>query len=270
VQHGDLTSEEINEYVKYRGDKNSYYGYIYQLARRGFISKTNNKKPYIYSTTAKGREHAANPFINVQRRQEAAERKLQSLIENEESLQKLIEEAVSRRYQGGPVSGHGSISQPSESVNQEKYISEIKKKDDRIAQLETMIQSMKRSQASTGPGQVRQQTKSPEKIREDKIRIKRRRKLSEAYASRGAQLDYDFFKKFGLFPYKIKFQKYGASGSVEIFSKSNEELRRGHCHPRPLPPNAIMQCGFRIISMNEKGITVGSHVLPDGKARMNF
>lgn len=283
-----MTTRELFDIVQHPS-WDSFRVSVYQHWRRGGYlvrSKVEGSREFRYSISKKGREHThQNAYQTIQRRRDNIQHKLNALLADEPSFQAAVEQEVSRRVETGgghvPSGGHsGPVSAPTASVNESQVIKVMKEKDDRIAQLETMIMHMKRSQAPTGPQstgtQVQQQTKTPEqeqKQKEERQRIKRRRRLSEFYASRNIPLDADFFLKWGggdIMPYKIKFQKYGASGSVEIFSRSNEELRRGHCHSRPLHPSAILQCRFQIVSMNEKGITVRSHVLPDMKTRMIF
>jgi len=279
---GDKTSEQIYSVINLPDyDKHHLHAELYALKRRGYLSR--DSKTRIYSLNKKGVVHAQNPYISIIKRRESIATKVSAILENEESFKAAVDEAVSRKS-GGTISGgsSGPVSTPSASVNDAKVIQMIRAKDEDITKLQMQLQEMRRSQAqastgpmSTGPGQQRQQT--PEQVREEKLRIKRRRKLCEVYFSRGLLLDSRFFAKYngvsgvgGVAPYKLKYKPWLSDNSIEILSKSNPEIRRGHAHRQPLPPQAVMQCQFRIVKMDEKGITIAGRGLPDGRARLSF
>ncbi|MEZ5334169.1 MAG: hypothetical protein R2741_02475 [Methanolobus sp.] len=241
------------------------------MRRRGYISKVGNVKPARYKLTKKGRVHAQDPFIQKKRKQELLQHRVSAILNDDEKFREALEVEIQNRMKTPQSLSGGPVSQPTESINDSEVIKIIRDKDDQIAKLQMQLQQIRRQSQPAGPVRQAQRTKSPEKLKEENARIKKRKKLAELYASRNRLLDAAFFTKWGdLRPYKIKFKGWFSANSIEILSPSNPEIRRGHAHKHPLSPRDIPAAKFHIVDMNEKGITIRGRGLPDGKARMSF
>ena len=270
---GEKTSEQIHSIVQHP-DKHHLHAELYALKRRGYLSR--DVKTRTYSLTKLGKTHSASPFISIIRRRENIQAKVSAILNDDQAFQEAVRVEVDNRIgSGGHVSGGHSGPAPASAsiINDSKVIEALKAKDDEIARLQMQLLHLKKSQAPTGPMHTGpgQPAKTPEQVREEKLRIRRRRKLADMYASRNMLLDAAFFAKWGdLRPYKLKYKPWLSENSIEIMSKSNPEIRRGHAHRQPIPPQAVMQCQFHIVKMDSKGITIAGRGLPDGQARMSF
>lgn len=269
----DRTVKEMHSIVQHP-NFNAFKAEVSQLKRRGYLTVSEHKRPKRYKLTKKGVEHASDPFITIRRRQESLQNRVSQILNDDEAFAEALRIEVEKHTGGSIASGGsgGAVSKPSASVNDEQVIKVIRGKDDEIAKLQMQLQQMKRQSQSTAPtiSKIRQQRQqTPEQINEENLRIKKRRKLAQMYHNR--YLDADFFAKYGdLRPFKFKFKKWLSPNSIEVMSKNNPEIKRGHAHKKPIPANVIPQCQFRIVGVDEKGITITGHGLPDGKARMSF
>jgi hypothetical protein len=275
-EHG-MTTRELFDRVGHPSWE-SFRVEVYQLWRRGQYltrSKVDGKREYRYSLSKLGKEHSVDAFKTIRKRQENIHAKVSAILNDDEAFRQAVEQEASRRSSCGPVSGgSGPVSTPTTSVNDENVISMIRAKDKEITMLQMQLQELRRQSQTGAATTVRaqaQRERTPEEVKEERLRIKRRRKLAEMYASQNMYLDSTFFAKWGdLRPYKLKFKQWLSDNSIEIMSKNNPEIRRGHAHKQPIPPQAISQCGFHIVKMDSKGISIAGRGLPDGKARMSF
>ncbi|WP_292468881.1 hypothetical protein [Methanolobus sp.] len=288
---GPKTSEQINSVINLPNnyDKHNLHAELYVLKRRGYLSR--NSETRSYSLNKKGVVHAQNPYLSIIKRRESIASKVSAILENEESFKAAVDEAVSRKSGGTISSGSGGvISSPTSSVNDSKVMEELQKKDQYITKLEKYIHHLQKTtqsqstvpqqQSQQQPERVQQQTKTtdPEKAKSEARRIKKRKQLAHAYYSKGVYLDSRFFSLWGeVAPHKIKFKRYTSSDgtvtpdSIEIMSsKSNSEIRRGHAHKKPISEALLRRCMFHIVKIDDTGIDIIGHGLPDNRARLRY
>jgi predicted transcriptional regulator len=237
-----------------------------QLKRRGYITISNDKRPYLYTLTKKGRLHATDPYISIKRKQENIQLRVDAILTDSERFKEAVNSEVQSRLPGisSPSSQIPSYQSDNPHHGTAHFLEELKSKDLEIARLQYRVQELTRTQTAT-----RQQslptTKTPEEQKQEQERVQRRQKLANMYASQRRLLDYQFFRQWGdMWPYRMKHLQLFKSGSVEIMSTSNPEHARGHTRGT-LNEGGIIGAGFFIKQIHKDGIIVHGKGMTEDK-----
>ncbi|WP_319506926.1 hypothetical protein [uncultured Methanolobus sp.] len=246
------------------------------MRRRGYIIVTNDGRPYEFALSRKGREHCRDPFVQKKRKQESLQHRVSAILNDDDRFKEALETELQNRMNGTPSilsGGHGgSVSAPASSLNENEVIKVIRSKDEEISKLQCQLQEMKRqaqgptTPVSTGP----QRQRTPEQVKEERLLVRRRKKLATVYTSTNRFLDMNFFAKWdGNFPYRMKHSQWYKPGSVEILSEKNPEVRARDHVTGKLPPDFILAHQFKITHFGKNSITVEGRGLRE-KCTMRF
>ena len=256
---------------------------LYNLCRRGYISKTATK-PKVYKLTKKGKQHLANPNIFQEKRDLLFSRKLESIMKDTDMFKsmmiKLGNEEMQNKIRNGenlapsvvfPVVdsnkdfGDGEIEDKDKIDNKD----EINNKDKLIDNLLDKISLLKREKRQVeGENEIlisnnislKNENKSgngtPKIKSNNNLKLtSNRKKLNNQYLNNGGYLDLNFFEQWGIHPCLLKSTKIFNRGSIDIISKSNEEFTRGHIK-KLLSDSEIINSGMRIVKFDENGVWV--------------
>jgi predicted transcriptional regulator len=194
---GKITSREIYEEINHPSYP-AFKSELNQLKRRGYITISNNSKPFFYTLTKNGKLHAADPYIYKKKRQEHLQKRVSSILNDDVRFQEAVQNEVQNRLPGISSPSSQIPTSQSDNLHQENadLMEELKLKDVEIARLLYRVQELTRTQTIT-----RQKAtpipKTPEEQKQEQERVQRRQKLAQMYASQRRLLDYQFFRQWG-------------------------------------------------------------------------
>jgi hypothetical protein len=172
LRKGTATSREIYEQVQHPS-YNAFKSEVNQLKRRGYLTVSNNSKPYLYKLTRQGRLHAHDPYINVKRKRKNNQLRVTATLNNDIRFREIVDVEVKKRLSDMPFpSSHFPPFYPVDPYQQAAYIlDELKFKDGEIIRLQNQVQQLTRVQTNIRQPrppvqQEQQQLKSRIRIRD--------------------------------------------------------------------------------------------------------
>ena len=269
MQSRNPTARELFDAVQHP-DFDSFLSSMHRLRKYGYVSTVAGSRPYRYQLTKKGIEHSRDPYKYKKAKQQSLQTRVRSILENDENFAAAVEDEVRARLK----EIESGIREPPviESIIEKEaddsaLKAELALKNQRIQELEAALQHLRLHKANV-PTKAAPPEKSPEEQQKESERIKRRERLAMNY--RGMLLDAAFFSAWGdMFPFRMRGMALFKEGSVEILSKSNPEIRRGHAR-QVLSPNQVLWARFHITKMNKNGISIGGQGLPGGQTSLRW
>jgi hypothetical protein len=252
--HGATTSRFIFESIKHP-NYNAFRSELNLLKRRGYLTITNDSKPYIYKLTSKGCLHAQDPFLTIKRRQKNAQLRVAAVLNNDMRFRQIVDSEVHKRLCQMPFpASHFPPFFPADPYQQAAYIlDQLNFKDGEILRLRNQLQQTTRTQTNvcqTPPVNP----KNPINQKPQRERALYRPRLAELYVSQRRLLDSEFFNQWGdVFPCHLRHIPLFRKGSVGLMSASNPETGN---NKRMLDPNEIDMVGFHIIQLRKEGIVI--------------
>lgn len=265
------TSQDLAEHIGHPNIK-TLRSEVYYLRRYGgYISSDKSSIPHRLTLTKLGIKGAQDPHsvqIKRQERQERVQAMVMSILEDDEKFAEAVEAEVKIRLKEidagirkRPIVE--TVESPADSALKEK----LQAKDLRIQELQAQVQHLKLHKANV-PTKVAPKEKTPEEQKQESERRLRREKLAMQYQRK--YLDARFFSIWGdMLPYKMSHMQLYNIGSIEIMSKNNPEIRRGHTR-RLLYPPEIIGAKFHIIKMSKNGILISGQGLPGGQVSLRW
>ncbi|WP_321430837.1 hypothetical protein [uncultured Methanolobus sp.] len=248
----------------------SFLSTIHRLKKYSYISVIPDSRPFQYRLTRKGQEHAHDPYKYKKAKQQHLEQRIRAILNDDDRFSGEVEKEVRQRLseiESGTREAPPIIETVETEADDSALKAELESKNLRIQELEAALQHLKLHQSNV-PTKAAPPEKSPEEQQKENERRQRREKLAMNY--RGMLLDAAFFGQWGdMLPFRMKHLQLYREGSVEIMSKSNPEIRRGHAR-RPLYPPEVAGARFHITKMNKNGISISGQGLPGGQTSLRW